>query len=284
MANHHPRRGFTLIELLVVISIIALLIAILLPALGAARQSARQMQNSTQLRGIHQGMFAFAQSNKGWFPGIGGDGQPLRGGASALAHTLNTSATYRASGFGTNPNRRYAIMLETSYFTPEYVISPADSGLKELPDTTATGANVSNANYSYAMLSIHLQPNGTAWNNSAGTWQATERGREWKDTANTQAIVLSDRAIADNGVAGNVSIGFEEYHSVWTEPGSLEWSGSALRNDGSVGFGRTPSDFMTRYGSAVKNASDHLFIDEGINPRANARLAHANPTATLSSE
>lgn len=284
MANHHPRRGFTLIELLVVVSIIALLIAILLPALGAARQSARQIQNSTQLRGIHQGMFAFAQSNKGWFPGIGGDGQPLRGGTSALAHTLNITATYRASGLGTNPNRRYAIMLETNYFTPEYVISPADSGLKELPDTTATGANVGNANYSYAMLSIHLLPNGTAWNNSPGTWQATERGQEWKDTANTQAIVLSDRAIADNGVAGNVSIGFEEYHSVWTEPGSLEWSGSALRNDGSVGFGRTPSDFMTRYGSAIKNASDHLFIDEGTNPRANARLAHQNTTATLSSE
>ena len=71
LATERPaRRAFTLIELLVVISIIALLIAILLPALGAARRSARQMANSTQLRGIHQGMVTFAQDNKGFFPEI----------------------------------------------------------------------------------------------------------------------------------------------------------------------------------------------------------------------
>ena len=64
------KSGFTLIELLVVISIIALLIAILLPALGAARRTARRMQNSTQLRGIHQGLVTFANSNKNNFAGL----------------------------------------------------------------------------------------------------------------------------------------------------------------------------------------------------------------------
>ena len=83
-------RAFTLIELLVVISIIALLIGILLPALGAARRTARQMQNSTQIRGIHTGIVLFAQGNNSYYPGMTTIGGIAVKEDSAATHLGNT--------------------------------------------------------------------------------------------------------------------------------------------------------------------------------------------------
>lgn len=64
------RKAFTLIELLVVIAIIALLISILLPSLSRARELSKRTVCASNLRGIGQAMYIYAQDDPGVFPCI----------------------------------------------------------------------------------------------------------------------------------------------------------------------------------------------------------------------
>ena len=209
------RRGFSLLEILVFI----LLIGILLPALGAARRTARQMANNTQLRGIHQGMVTFAQTNKkggndGYFPGLDATGNLLE----------------------PDPSGRLQMMLEGNFFTPEYVVNPADSDVT----VAEAGQKLSPLHQSYAMLPI------------ANPVADAGRIMEWKETLNTAALVLSDR---NTGTVDAVS-------SVWTERNSDDWRGGVTRNDNSTSFETTTSFIQTKYGNHPANEQDELFVSE----------------------
>lgn len=107
--------------------ILPLLIGILLPALGAARRTARQMQNNTQVRGVHQAMVLYAQSNKSYYPGIDLQGEVV----------------------DASPAGRLQLLLEGNYFTGEYLINPADGGM-----TAWTSGQLLPTEYSYAVLDI----------------------------------------------------------------------------------------------------------------------------------
>jgi len=189
-------RAFTLIELLVVISIIALLIGILLPALGAARRTARQMQNSTQVRGIHSALVLFAQGNNTYYPGVASNGD------------------FTAITNGTHTNVRVQELLEDNYFSGEYIISPSETKTE-----WTTGDTLDTTMYSYALLDISVTP--------------SQRRNEWRETSNSQAPVLSDRAIDNDDATDDGDV-----KSVHTNPaaGTNEWRGSVGWNDNHVTF------------------------------------------------
>ncbi len=212
-------RGFTWVEALVVAAVAVVGLVILLVVLPGLRMGTgghgRQYPALAQLRGIHQGMVIYAQSNKlpgqntlGFFPGLNPDG---------------THGTITVE-------ERFKILLDVNAFTPEYLISPADSN-----KTDWHSGPLTTANYSYAMLQVPAQGG---------------RHDEWAETINTQAIVLSDR---NTGTT-------QQPASIWSARGG-PWQGTVVHNDNSTGFESTDT-FATEY-AGIAHANDKLFEAAG---------------------
>lgn len=257
MHADRPRRctGFTVIDLMAVGVVVMILVVLVLVALpmfsGGRRGPAREMMNNTQLRGIHQGFVTWAQSNKrggndGYFPGLDGSGDVIADGP-LTGH----------SGDGTVPAAAMWMMLDGNFFTPEYMINPADAHAVELL-IPATGPvpPVTHENFSYAFQSLAGHP--------------AERG-EWKETLNTAAPVAGDRAIGT---------GPADISSVWTKLGSGDWRGGLVKNDNSTSFDTNRMLADTRYGGEPVNPIDDLFEDDPA--AADAFLVHEDPTTAYS--
>jgi hypothetical protein len=218
-------KSFNVGELAGVVVLTLLLSTLLLP-MG---NHAQARSYSSQLRGIHQGLVTFANSNKNWYAGVDASGNDA----------------------GITIEERYQLMMEGDFFTPEYAISPSEDD-PLIHEWSETGT-VTQDNYSYAMLQV---PNPGA------------RREEWKQTLNSQAIVMSDRNVGNmTDTFGIHSHGYRKQTGSYgcTSSSRLvdHWVGQILWNDNHVEFIETDSP-DTQYG-VVSNTSDNLFRSTGDN-------------------
>ena len=260
--------AFTLIELLVVISIIALLIGLLLPALGAARTAARQMQNSTQVRGIHQGMVIHAQANDGFYPGV----ENARASVDKEKFVKQAETTVAAlDPAGASVVGRFCIMLEDKLFTPAYSISPGETRDDVQEWDPALNYGQSGYVYSYALPQIY----------DSGTElieKDADRFFEWSETMNGQAPMISDRILSGDDKNNPAT-----HRSLWADqPGN--WGGSVTFNDGHTSYMSTSVLDTSRY-LDQRNTNDSLFSPQqpgdSLNNSNAAFIARGYDTATF---
>ena len=253
MFRHH---AFTLAEMAVVVIVVSIALVIAVAVQSPRTHSRRPSRNSTQVRGIQQGMATFASGNGGFYPGLDSTGK--------LLPAIPASATTYGAAAPTNADQSivYAIMLTNSFFTPDYAVSPSevDPLIKPAPGISAA-ATIDQRHYSYALLQF-------AGPDNAG------RRLEWKATENSQCPAVTDRSKAIDPILTTTSI-----HTTATGSDSATWEGNVAWNDNHVTFETTgiiPAG-KTKIGTAMAEGVDDLFLAapvKGLAPDGDAKMTY----------
>jgi hypothetical protein len=227
-------RAFTMIDAAAAVGAGVAIVCLLVPTLAGRagpRRASVDHLNTTQLRGMHQAMVIYAQSNNYNLPGLDAKGSP---------ETNYFGGTKEVKYGGAAPRNRLWILLNGNYFTGDLCIAPND-----FRKIRWTSGPVTTANYSFALLQIEERDAG--------------RREEWRDNANSHAVLLSDRNTAQDNSTKHL-------RSLWTKREG-DWKGAMVWGDNHAAFESNSGGFVTRY-VALTSTADFLFLDGPNDPHA----------------
>jgi len=204
-----------------------------LPMLGKARRTQNKMKHAANLRGITQSWLIFGKSNNDFLSGLDARGKIL---APSLA------ATGSATDSGAALSSRLWILLNSQYIGADLLRNPQDG----LITKWTSGRSVTSGHYSYAGLQIADGPAAMTPGANLG------RFAEWKSSASSKVILLSDRIYSGTSDA--------TIQSVWTTNAG-DWKGDVVWGDCHADWAMSHRGFETRY-DRVTNTGDNLFATQ----------------------
>ncbi|MBN2560815.1 MAG: type II secretion system protein [Phycisphaerae bacterium] len=123
------RSAFTLLELLVVVAIIAALMAILLPSLSASHERAKRTVCGSNLHGISQAMYLYAQDAPYVFPALA---QTYEATSNNMHLFYEQDRTTAPSTTGIpSPTTDLWVLLRRSHTVPKQFICPSTTDIED---------------------------------------------------------------------------------------------------------------------------------------------------------
>lgn len=270
------RRGITAVELIVVLVVCVVILAVLLPRIaGRTSCGNRSMRDATHVRGIHQGLVLFGQSNKDKFP-LPSELDADNFTVDAQAESKDTTANI------------VSVLIYQSFFTPELCVSPSetnaaigiDSAFEYTEAKTAVnparalwdpGFNADFtakdpkrlAGFSYA----HRLPSGT-------------RRESWRNALNSNPAMVGNRgpkvtAVVQKKNPDVVATFNTKSNTLLILGGRESWEGNVVYNDNSIQFETSMAPETKSWDEKPKSDTsrkvyrtwrDVLFFDEPEDP------------------
>ncbi len=267
MRTRNRCRGLTIVEVIVVIFVIVLVIGILLPAFGRPhRDGGRQIKDSTQVRGIHQGMVLWAQDNKDVYP------------LPSLVDLKDDTVVEQGREKDTTANIM-SLLIFNGFFSPELCVSPAE----------ANGNIKTCGNYSYSNPAGTVNPAKALWDPAfAADFTGGRTGnfsyghmlpadvrleKTWNNSFQATEAVIGNRGPqmkAVGGEGGHATLGVVDpkTNTYLIHGGRRTWEGNIAYNDNHVSFETRLDPESTVYKDAAgKEWFDCLFFDEQDDPK-----------------